>query len=62
MLVLTRKLNEVVDITDQHGLLIGTVKVVNIKDSQIRLAFDFPLHIRVDRHEVTLRRQSEGLN
>ena len=55
MLVLSRKIGE--------RIVIGpdvVVTVVEIKHDRVRLAFEAPRHVRIDRQEVYLRIQDES--
>lgn len=52
MLVITRREGEEVVIRDRDGGQIGIVRVVSIKGDRIRLAFDFPREIEVNRREL----------
>lgn len=59
MLVIARNLDDKIVISDRAtGAIIGTVSVVDIKQAtahrgaKVRLGFDFPRQIGVDRSEV----------
>ena len=59
MLALTRRPNDVVILTDERtGEVIGRVQVAAIKggdgnlQGRVRLAFDFPPHVRIMREEL----------
>lgn len=51
MLVITRREGEEVVVGDPANP-IGTVKVVSIKGERVRLAFEFPKRLPVNRKEV----------
>ena len=51
MLALTRRIGEEVVIGDPKNP-IGTVRVAAIDGDKVRLAFDFPEYIKVNRMEV----------
>ncbi len=59
MLVITRREGEEVVIRDRDGGQIGIVRVVSIKGDRIRLAFDFPVEIEVNRRELNDRKLME---
>jgi carbon storage regulator len=52
MLVITRREGEEVIIGDPAAPL-GIVRIASIKGDRVRLAFEFPREIRVDRREVS---------
>lgn len=54
MLVLTRHINETINIGDSV-----TVTVVGVKGTQVRLAVDAPKHIEIHRAEIYARIQRE---
>ena len=51
MLVVSRKEGEEVVIGDPNNPL-GVVRIASVKGERVRLAFDFPLHIKVFRREL----------
>lgn len=55
MLVLARRVGEEVIIGDPRNP-IGSVKVVKIQGDQVRLAFEFPRQVEVNRKEVAEER------
>lgn len=67
MLSLERYRGEEIIIGDPENPL-GTVHVVAIEDNKVRLAFDFPRHIQVNRKEIAeskvrrANRSREGRN
>ncbi len=52
MLILTRKVNQVIRIGD-----LGTIRVVKLNGDRVKLAFAFPDTVRVDREEVAEKRE-----
>jgi carbon storage regulator len=56
MLVLSRKLGEVITIGDRI-----TVTVIEVKDGKVRLGIDAPQDMRVYRQEIYLKVQEENL-
>lgn len=59
MLVITRRQGEEVIIGDPAAPL-GVVRIASIKGDRVRLAFEFPREIRVDRREVSEQINSEN--
>lgn len=51
MLVLTRMLNEKVVIGDPAKPL-GTLQIMDVKGDRVRIAFDFPKGVAVNRQEI----------
>lgn len=51
MLVVSRKEGEEVVIGDPTNPL-GVVRIASVKGERVRLAFDFPIHIKVFRREL----------
>ena len=51
MLVVTRREGEEVVIGDPRNP-IGVVRIASIKGDRVRIAFDFPRHIDVNRREI----------
>lgn len=47
MLILTRKLNQTIKITDEI-----VIKVVRINGNQVKLGIEAPDHIRIHREEI----------
>lgn len=67
MLVLTRKINEAVELTDSRtGESLGTVTLMGIAGGVARLGFDFPRHVQIlrddvpDRNNPQTRKQDDG--
>lgn len=61
MLVLSRRLDEVVDITLEDGRVIE-VAVVLIRSDKIRLSITAPETVTINRREITKRIQFDALN
>lgn len=61
MLVVTRRMEEIVDVMDPTGEHLGFVKVINIKGDRVRLGLSFPRDFAVHRREVTLQIEAEKL-
>ena len=59
MLVVSRKEGEEVVIGDPSNP-IGVVRVAAVKGERVRLAFDFPLHIKVFRRELADEMVAQG--
>lgn len=61
MLVLTRKINESVDLIDNRtGQRIGTVIILGMASNDtVRVGFDCPSHVRIERDNIK-RRRSDG--
>lgn len=57
MLVLTRKPNEVVVIIPENGPEIR-IQVLGIKGNQVRLGFEAPAGVMIDREEIHDRKQA----
>lgn len=57
MLILTRKLGEKINIGDDI-----TVKLIEIKGTQVKLGIEAPRHIEIHRHEVYERIREENLS
>ncbi|HLK11916.1 MAG TPA: carbon storage regulator CsrA [Candidatus Binatia bacterium] len=57
MLILTRKLGEVIRMGDSV-----TVRVLEVKGNQVRLGIEAPAEVRIYREEVyrAIRRENEG--
>ena len=51
MLALTRRVGEEVVIGDPHSPL-GRVRVVDVHGDKVRLAFDFPREVEINRKEL----------
>ena len=60
MLVLTRKLNQSIVLTDQRTGQTYEVFVTEVRGDAVRLGFNVPPHIVVDRSEIAERKQTEG--
>lgn len=56
--MLTRKVGERIVIGNAGDRLMVTV--IEIKGKFVRLGVDAPAHVRVDREEVTMRREAEA--
>ena len=54
MLILTRRINEIVIIDDSIKIVI-----LGIKGSQVRIGFDAPKHVKVHRSEIYDKIQQE---
>jgi carbon storage regulator len=63
MLVLSRKRDERIVIHDPATLeILGTLTIVDIRGDKVRLGFDWPPHVTVDRLEVYQdKRRERGL-
>lgn len=59
MLVLTRKLNQSIVLTDKRTGQKVEVFLVEVRGDQVRLGFDAPPHIVVDRSEIAERKRTE---
>lgn len=59
MLALTRRVGEEVVIGDPDSPL-GLIRVVEIHGDKVRLAFDFPKHIDVNRKELADQKRKGG--
>lgn len=62
MLVLTRRRDDVVEIQDNEGRLIGTVTIADVQGREVRLGLEFPPEYQVHRREVADRIRAEGRN
>lgn len=51
MLALTRRVGEEVVIGDPHNPL-GRIRVVDVHGDKVRLAFDFPREVEINRREL----------
>ncbi len=56
MLVLSRKLNERIELLDEHGNLLGSVAVVKIQGNRIALGITAPAKVKVLRSEIKDRK------
>jgi len=55
MLVLSRRVGESVVLRDRDtNEVVATVKVAMVDGSKVRLGFDAPMSIRIDREEIDL--------
>lgn len=59
MLVVTRKQGEEVVIGDPKSPL-GVIRIAQIGGDRVRIAFDFPKHIQVNRKELADQKASES--
>lgn len=59
MLILTRRPNEVVVIIPDNGPEIR-IQVLGVKGNQVRLGFEAPAGVMIDREEVHDRKKLEG--
>jgi len=59
MLALTRRVGEEVVIGDPHAPL-GLLRVVDIHGDKVRLAFDFPRDIEINRKELADEKRKES--
>ncbi len=57
MLVLSRRLNQIVRIGDQI-----TLKVISVQGNHVRIGIAAPRDVSVDREEVWRRKQQESLS
>jgi sRNA-binding carbon storage regulator CsrA len=57
-LILTRKLGGAVDFTDTRtGELLGTIRILGIaKNGEVRMGFDCPDYICIERDDIKQRR------
>ena len=63
MLTLTRRLDERIILTDiATNKQLGIIQIVDIFRRRVRLAFDCPSTVRIDREEIYRRRQSDELS
>ena len=60
MLALTRRVGEEVIIGDPAKPL-GMIRVVEIHGDKVRLAFDFPRDLPINRRELAEKKLSEGI-
>ena len=58
MLALSRRVGEKVVIGDPDAPL-GTIQVVAVQGDKVRLAFDFPRHVAINRSEVADRKRDD---
>lgn len=56
MLILTRKINEIVILYDETNQEIGRIMVVSIRGDRVQLGLDFLPHITIARDNVTTGR------
>ncbi len=58
MLVLSRKINEkvIISVPPAASVTTVTIAVVEITGGKIRLGFEAPQEVRIDREEVSLKR------
>jgi carbon storage regulator len=60
VLVLSRKFNEQIVIHDPATLaVLGTITIVDIRGDKVRIGFDWPTHVMVDRLEVYQSKRAE---
>ncbi|MEM6749569.1 MAG: carbon storage regulator [Planctomycetota bacterium] len=59
MLALTRRIGEEVVIGDPKSPL-GMIRVVDIHGDKVRLAFDFPREMQVNRKELAEQKARDG--
>lgn len=60
MLILTRRANEAIVISDDKtGETLADIRILNVVGGQVRLGIDAPANIIVDREEIYLRKQQE---
>lgn len=60
MLVLSRKFNEQVVIHDPATLaVLGTITIVDIRGDKVRIGFEWPANVMVDRLEVYKSKRAE---
>lgn len=61
MLALTRRVGEEVVIGDPNAPL-GRIRVVDIHGDKVRLAFDFPREIEINREELAKEKRDQSRN
>jgi carbon storage regulator len=59
MLVLSRQLNETIDVTHPDGSR-TQFTIVDIQGEKVRVGVTAPKHVVIDRHEVTVSKEREG--
>ncbi len=59
MLALTRRTGEEVIIGDPKNPL-GMIRVVSVQGDKVRLAFDFPRDVQINRRELAEQKIREG--
>ena len=60
MLVLTRRVNEAVELRDTRtGEFIGTVMVLGVAGAIVRIGFDSPKHVQIMRDDTVNKRRKE---
>ena len=60
MLALTRRVNEEIVIGDPANPL-GVIRVVSVHGDKVRLSFDFPRDVKINRRELAeLKKQMTG--
>ena len=59
MLALTRRTGEEVIIGDPKNPL-GMIRVVSVQGDKVRLAFDFPREVQINRKELAEQKIREG--
>lgn len=58
MLALTRRINERIVLHNKRtGEVIGYVNVVEIHGDKVRLSFEMPAHVGVDREELYIEKR-----
>lgn len=57
-LVVTRRQGESVTIGDPQAPL-GVVKIVSVRGNQVRVLFDFPRGLAVDRTEIAIQKDRQ---
>lgn len=59
MLALTRRINEEVVIGDPDNPL-GVIRVVSVHGDKVRLSFDFPRDVKINRRELADQKKNGG--
>jgi carbon storage regulator CsrA len=59
MLALTRRTSEEIVIGDPHKPM-GTIKVVKVNGDKVRLSFDFPQEIKINRKELAEQKKQNS--
>jgi len=61
MLALTRRVGEEIVIGDPRNPL-GVIRIVDIHGDKVRLSFDFPRDVQVNRRELADQKAKQGEN
>jgi carbon storage regulator CsrA len=57
MLVLTRKVGESIVLSLDDGTALGTIHVTSLTDGRVRLGFELPRSVEVERTELRNRKE-----